>query len=187
MERILGGKITRHGLPHHVGISLRVYSNARDLIVAAAAKLERVLERRINHEWLARVLVAYLEAYAPLSFHHVTACDVMLDAVGLLINERLLLSKIARRRVSNQRPFAINGEPARAPHIKHDGSGISSTSQFQVVFESMRVAVVNQVHSLIQALVFHLAVVSNVGAPLLRIIAAQVVGCAGELLEAGNN
>ena len=73
----------------------------------------------------------------------------------------------------------------RAFDFESDGVRVGVGSEVEVEFEAVVVAVEDRVDAGIDAAVLHRGVVGHIGVPLLRVVAEEVVGLAGELIAAG--
>ena len=67
--------------------------------------------------------------------------------------------------------------------FERNGFRIGPGRDHEIVFQLPLVAVVNQVYARIHALILYLGVARNIGAPLFRIAADEVVRLAGQLVE----
>ena len=66
---------------------------------------------------------------------------------------------------------------------QRDETRISAGSNDEVMFQLALVAVVHQIHTGIDGVIFHLGVRRHIRAPLLRVVADEVVGLARQLVK----
>src|SRR5207244_3652864 len=113
----------------------------------------------INDQWPAPIVCAHPKANPTQSFYHVAAADFMSDAVDRLIEDRFLPAHIAAPRSQHEVTVRIYAHLSHSIKRKLDGCGISPRSDNEVVFQVPLVAVVDQIHSGIDGLVFDLGIV----------------------------
>ena len=107
-------------------------------------------------------------------------------AVLLLIHDGFAQADLAPVCPEDQIAQGINGHAVHALERERDRLGIGAGGDHEVVFELPLVAVIDQVHPGVDVPVLDLHVCGNVGAPLLGIIADEVVAFARQLTDPGH-
>jgi len=110
---------------------------------------------------------------------------VEVDFAPLRLDDQVAVGVDLQGRPSVDGRARGRGKP-RPYDLKSDRARVGAGSDHEVVLQLALVSVVDQIHARIDALVFHLGIVRDIGAPLLGIIAKEVVAPAGQLVEGGD-
>ncbi len=152
---------------------------------SGAAEVGRVAQAhdRVDHQRLAVVVVPDLEPHLAAGSDHEPAGHRVLDAIDDLIGDRGVFDHVSARGVQDEVALGIKRFPRDAVKRQPDGAGARAGLDHEVVLELLLVAVVDQVDAAVDTLVGHLGVVGDVGVPLRRVVADEVVTHAGLLVE----
>jgi hypothetical protein len=154
--------------------------------IAAAAKIGRVDHHRVNHQRLGRIVSAQLKTDLTLRVERVAASDLLSRAVRFLIDHRLAQSDLPAGGLQHKVASFVHCQNVGAGEAQADDLGVGAGSDDEVVFQLPLGAVVNQIHSWINAPVFDFGVGGNAGAPPFGIAAREVVTLAGQFFQPGH-
>ena len=154
---------------------------------ATAAEVSGVGEHRIDDERPGRVVSGEPKADPLRAFAHVAPGDILPDAVDLLIDDGLVLAYVAAFRVQHEIAFSADLQFVRTFEVERDLLRVRTRCDDEVVFELALVAVVDEVDAGIDVLVTDLRVGRDIGAPLRRIFADEVVRLSRLLIEAAHH
>lgn len=162
-------------------ITGRINCNAR----ASDARC-RIEHHRIDHQRLIAVILADVEAHFVAAVHDVTTRDLAPIAFHGLVGDRLALPNFPA--VHGQHQVAVRFDPSliRAFEGEPDVTRARPGMDDEIVFELSLVAVEDQINSRINRRVSHPCIVGDIGSPLRRIIANQVVALARLFFDAFN-
>src|SRR5438552_8599719 len=106
---------------------------------------------------------------------HVAALDLCPDAVNLLVDDWHSLANGAPARVQHELALSVDLQALPALEAEHDPFRVRPGCDDEVVFQLALVAVVDEIDTGIDRAVVDLGVGRDVGAPLRRILADQIV------------
>src|SRR5262245_30518312 len=117
-----------------------------------------------------------LEAHRVAVSEHIAAGDLPPHAVDLLVDRWFSLADIAERGVQDQVPSRIHFQAIDTVEANRNPTVVSAGMDDEVVLKLQLIAaVVDQVNARIELLVSHLGICRQIGAPLRRILADEVV------------
>src|SRR2546427_3915886 len=179
-----GGRreVGRAGEARHVSMATGIDRDAKALVIAAAAEVAGVRERRVDDQRAAPIVSAYLKADLMRALELVTARDFPPDAIYLLVDHRLLESNLPILDRQDEVSLPVERRSLRSFHNHGDRTGVRAGSYDEVIFKFSLVAVVHQIHAGIDPVNLHFGVHRHIRAPHLGIVADEVVGFAGRLL-----
>ena len=124
----------------------------------------------------------------------VVRCNCQLPTVncGLrLVHHRLVEAHLAAFSCNHQVAIGVNGNFRVSTFefrvsifdTQRDRAGVRARGNHEVVLQFSLIPVIDQINAGIHALVLHLGVSRHIGAPLLGIIADEVIRLAGQFVE----
>jgi hypothetical protein len=172
LNRIDSGEIGRACGARHIGIARTVY---RDTLANIAAQVGGVHQHRVDHQRFRHIVLGELKRDLA-SAHGVAA----FDPLPVLENDRLPLDQ---RRAQHQIAAGALRNLTRTFPLDTNLFRIGARRDDPVVFELALIAVEDQIDSRIHSSQRHFAVVSNVGPPLGRIVADEIIADAGLFIQ----
>src|SRR5439155_24195106 len=130
-----------------------------------------------------RVVGAHRKAHHVLILHDVLAGTLRTAGGRLLIGHWLAHADRATPRLQDQTHTIITADLIRAREGGRDAVRVGARCDNQVVFELVLVAVINQIHTGVNAGVLNARIGGNIHAPLGRIIPDQVVALARQRVQ----
>src|SRR2546427_9092854 len=141
-----GGRreVGRGGEARHVGMATGIDCNAQALVNRTAAEVGGVRECRVDDQRPAPIVSAYLKADLVAAFELVTARDFLPDAIRLLIDHRLLESRLLILDRQDEVSLPVERRSLRSFHSHGDRTGVRAGSYDEVIFQFSLVAVVHR-------------------------------------------
>ena len=186
LNRVLGGEIHGNRFAGHIGTASGIHGNGIPIIREAAAKIGRINKQRINDQRAAAIVIGHGESYTVRAAELVGARHRLAHASDFLVDHGPVETEfpvgdiLAAR--NDQQEIAVRGElRRRTVELPGNAAGIGARGHHKIVLELSLRAVVDEIHARIDALVLHASVGRNVGAPLLRVVANEVIALARQL------
>src|SRR5439155_17163789 len=115
------------------------------------------------------------------------ARDRLLNAIDGLVNDRRLFNNLLAPDRHHEVALRIDGKRTGALEVELDLAWVGAGGNVEVVLQLfLRGPVVDKVHPWIDILVLDLGIVRDVGLPLLRVAAGEVVAGAGLQVKPGD-
>src|SRR2546425_477977 len=129
-----GGRreVGREGGARHVSMATGIDRDAKALVIAAAAEVAGVKQRRAGDQRAAPIVSAYLKADLMRALELVTARDFPPDAIYLLVDHRLLESNLPILDRQDEVSLPVEKWFLRALHSHGDRTGVTAGSYDEV-------------------------------------------------------
>ena len=179
-------KIRRKSTADHIGVAETVHGDAIGAVGEAAAEVSGISEHRVNHQCLRVIVLAQREANRVLRQHRELPDNRLAQAVLHLIDDRLLKRDFSICRGDRQVAIGVQFEFLRPRKLKPDGLRICPRRNDEVVLQLPLVAVIDQIDARVDGGVLYPGKGWHAAVPFGRVVADEVVGCAGEPIQTGH-
>ncbi len=167
------------GVAGEIDVAGGVQCDACENVFAATAQIARIGQYRVDDQSALGVVRAQGDA-DPIFFDDIARGDDFLTAGADLVGIGWVLAQDAGLGMDQQRALAVCRDALRPLVGEHNLLGIGARVHDEVVFQLALIAVVGHVDARVDGVELDARRVGDMGAPALRVGAAQIMADTGE-------
>ncbi len=169
-------EIVRIGEACDVHVSGAVGSDGKTHLVSGGSEIGGVAQYRVDHQRARAIVRTDTEADAATTLENETSVHGSAIAVQVLIQDRLFPAHLAGGGFQHQIAITIDARAAGSLNVESNRTRVGAGLQHKIVFQFAVAAVKDQVDTVVHAGCAQLGEGGDIGAPVSRPVAQQVIG-----------